>query len=139
VSSTGRWIVVAFLLLFSWMTLSSWESDSTRQRIGSSIFAGFMLTLAVGMAAPRRFHVALRVASGVVALTFLGYFAWELAALLRGASQPLAFGQPSAVLAGLGFVIFGIPAAVYAIGAERVGLARLFEHRPPSEPDDPAL
>jgi hypothetical protein len=125
-SRGARLILVAFLLLFVWMVLAGWSTDTPKQRVGSAVVAGFMLVLALGIAAPGRFIWALRVAAGAVAATYAVYFVTELVALLRGEPQPLVMGRPSATMAGLGLLVFGVPALVFALGAERVGLARLF-------------
>ena len=125
-SRGSRWLIIGVLLGFIWMVLAGWASDTTTQRLWDAGIAGFMLILAIGLAAPSRFRWALRVIAAIVGFGYLAYFAAEAVALLRGERQPLRLSQPSATTAGLGFLPYGIPALVYALGAERVGLARLF-------------
>src|SRR6187399_2529839 len=125
-SRGARWVLIAFLLLFTWMVQAGWATDTHKQRIGDSLVAGFMLVLALGLAAPRRFLWALRLAAGAVFVTYALYFVTEVIKLLGGESQPLGVGRPSATTAGLGLLIYGVPALVFALGAERVGLGRLF-------------
>jgi hypothetical protein len=132
-------------VFFIWMVLSGWDTDTTKARIISAAVAGFMLLLVLGLVAPNRFVVALRVAAGMVALLYFGYFLTYVASLLRGERQEIRVGQPSALMAGIGLLIYGVPALIFAFGAERVGLARLFgrasaeSDQPPNEPHDAAL
>jgi hypothetical protein len=135
-SRGARWIIVAVLIVFSWMVLAGWATDTANQHLWDVGIAGFMLLLAVALIAPDRFRWALRIIAGVIGVGYFGYFATEAVSLLRGERQPLRLGQPSATMAGLGFLLYGIPALVYALGAERVGLARLFRAR---SGDSPAL
>ena len=134
-SRPARWILVAFIVLLSWMTLSGWAESSTSERVFAAAFAGFMLTIAFGLAAPRHSVVAFRVVAGVVAVGFIAYFGSELVALLRGARQPIAVGRPSALMAGLGLLVWGVPALVFAVGGVPVGIARLVMPRT-SEKDE---
>ena len=131
-SRGARWTIIAFILLFAWMLLSSWSADSSRQRVVESGLIAFMFVLALGLAAPGRFRWALRVAAGMVAVGYLAYFIVEVTGLFRGDSQPLSLNRPNATAAGIGLLVYGVPALVFALGAERVGLARLFGRRPGS-------
>jgi hypothetical protein len=133
-SRGARWTIIAFLLLFTWMILAGWSTDTPKQRSWEAGIAAFMLVLALGLAAPGRFRWALRLVAGVVALGYFIYFVTEVVELLRGEPQPLSLGRPNATAAGLGLLIYGVPALVYALGAERVGLGRLFGARPRQEP-----
>jgi hypothetical protein len=128
-SRGARWTIVAFILLFVWMTLAGWETDSPQSRLFAGLFSAFMLVLALGVAAPSRFLIALRIVAGTVAIAYLLYFLFELTALLRGEEQHFQRGRPSALMAGLGLLIFGVPAIIFALGAERVGIARIFRSR----------
>jgi hypothetical protein len=85
-----------------------------------------MLTLVAGLLAPTRLRLAFRVLAGAIGMGYAAYLVSELWSLLRGDVQPLAFGRPSALMAGLGFVVFGIPALVFAFSGQLVGLARRF-------------
>jgi hypothetical protein len=128
-SRGARLIIVAFILLFVWMMLGGWESDTPKVRFFSALFAAFMLVLAVGVAAPSRFLIALRVVAATVAVAYLLYFVTQVAALLRGEEQRFQTGRPSAVMAGIGLIVYGVPAIIFALGTERVGIARLFRSR----------
>jgi hypothetical protein len=136
-SRGARWIVVVFILLFVWMTLAGWQSDTPRARFFSALFAAFMLVLALGVAAPSRFLIALRIIAGIVAVAYLLYFVTQVAALLSGDEQHFQIGRPSAVMAGIGLFVYGVPAIIFALGTERVGIARLFRSRDitPKDPD----
>jgi hypothetical protein len=136
-SRGARGIIVAFILLFVWMTLAGWQNDTPRAHLFSALFAAFMLVLALGVAAPSRFLIALRIVAGTVAVAYLLYFVTQVAALLRGEEQHFQTGRPSAVMAGIGLIVYGIPAVIFALGTERVGIARLFRSRDitPKDPD----
>jgi len=135
-SRGARSIIVAFILLFIWMTLAGWESDSPQTRLLSGLFSAFMLVLALGVAAPSRFLIALRTVAGTVAVVYLVYFVTQLAALLRGEEQHFQRGRPSALMAGIGLLVYGVPAIIFALGTERVGLARFFRPRDAASEDD---
>ena len=124
-SRGARWTVIAFLLFFTWMMLSGWSADTRTQRVWDAGIAAFMLVLALGLASPKRFILALRVVAGTIAVVYLGYFVWELFKLLGGERQPLALNRPNATAAGVGLLIYGVPALIFALGAERVGVSRL--------------
>jgi hypothetical protein len=128
-SRGARWTIIAFILLFGWMLLSDWSADSSRQRVVESGLIAFMLALALGLAAPGRFRWALRVAAGMVAVGYFAYFVSEVFGLLRGDAQELSVNRPNATAAGVGLLLYGVPALIFALGAERVGLARLFGQR----------
>jgi hypothetical protein len=73
------------------------------------------VTFAVGLIVPGRRRIALRLVAGVVVIGYLVYFGAELAALLRGGSQPLRVGGPSAMMAGVGVLVWGVPLLVYTL------------------------
>lgn len=135
-SRPARWLLVVVLLLFTWMMLAGWETDPPRTRAFSATAAALMLLLGAGLAAPRRLVVALRIVAGAIALLYLAYFVVEVVRLLRGEAQPFRLGEPSALMAGLGLLVFGVPAIVFALGGERVGLARVFDRRASREDDE---
>ena len=110
-----RGILIAFLLLFSGMLLSSWSTDTLVQRIASAIVAGLMLLFALGLLAPRRLGWIFRVLAGVVFLVYLAYFGHQLWRLLSGDAQSFSPGRPSALMAGLGLLILGVPCLVFAL------------------------
>ncbi|MDB4908068.1 MAG: hypothetical protein JWO05_2852 [Gemmatimonadetes bacterium] len=142
-SRGARWFLACVILLLMWMTLAGWDSDSTKARVWSVAIAGFMGLIVIGLLAPKRALLAFRLTAGLVALGYLGYFISEVVQLLRGDQQQLRVGRPSALMAGLGLLVYGVPALIFALGAKRVGLARLFgagnaadtEHRDGREPD----
>lgn len=137
-SRPSRFILAAVLVLLAWMVLSGWETDTPKARVFSAVFAAFMLILALGLAAPSRFGIAFRIVAGVVAVAYTWYFVSEVLALLRGANQPLRMGQPSALMAGIGLLIFGVPALVFALSGVNTGwVARLLRRaRGEQEVDD---
>ena len=110
-----RGILIVFLLLFSWMVLSSWSRDTPAQRVAGAIVAGLMLFFALGLLAPRRLGWIFRVLGGFVFLVYAGYFAHQVWRLLEGDAQRFSPGRPSAVMAGLGLLILGVPCLVYAL------------------------
>ena len=134
-SRGARWIIVAFILLFVWMMLAGWETDSPQTRLVSGLFSAFLLVLALGVAAPGRFMIALRIVAGTVAVVYLLYFVAQLAALLRGEEQHFQRGRPSALMAGIGLLVYGVPAIIFALGTERVGIARFFRSRDAASKD----
>ena len=131
-SRGARWFLAAVILLLIWMMLSGWDTDTEKARVGSAVISGFMALIMIGLVAPRRGVWALRLVAGIVALTSLAYFISQVAALLRGERQEFRIGQPSAVMAGLGLLVYGVPALIFALGAKRVGLARLFSRKEPA-------
>ena len=134
-SRTSRWILSCCIALLAWMLLAGWSDVTVAAKIASAAVAAFMLTLAVGLLAPTRFRLAFRILAGVVALTFAAYFITELWALLGGRTQSFRPGQPSALMAGLGLVVIGIPALVFALSGNLVGIARLFRSRSAADAD----
>ncbi len=139
-SRPSRYILASVLVLFTWMVLSGWETDSSKVRAMDATVAAFMLLLALGVLAPRRLNVALRIVAGMVAVAYGAYFCGEVWALMNGEHQLVRLGVPSALMAGVGLLIFGVPALIYAIGGVTVGwLARLFARaRGESASDDAA-
>lgn len=105
----------AVLLLFCYMILAGWATDTPRARAIDAAVCAFMLLIVLGVNLPRRGFVLLRVASGMVALAYVWYAAAELWGLAGGASQPLAVGQPSATMAWLGLLVIGLPCTVFAL------------------------
>ncbi len=140
-SRASRFVLAAVLFLFTWMVLSGWETDSVQARAVSAVIAAFMIVLAAGLLAPTRLRIAFRLVAGVVALTYAWYFGAELFALLGGEAQPIRLGMPSALMAGLGFIVFGVPALVFALGGVTVGWVDRLLRRARGEPrsDEPAI
>jgi len=139
-SRLSRYILAAVLVLFSWMVLSGWDGDSRKVRAVDAALAAFMLLLALGVLAPRRLNVALRIVAAMVAVGYFAYFCGEVWALINGEHQVIRLGGPSALMAGVGMLIFGVPALIYALGGVTTGwVARVFARaRGESASDDPA-
>jgi hypothetical protein len=139
-SRPSRYILAAVLVLFTWMVLTGWDADSGKVRALDATLAAFMLLLALVVLAPRRLNIALRVVAGMVAVGYLAYFCGEVWALINGERQVIRLGAPSALMAGFGLLIFGVPALIYALGGVTLGwVARLFARAgSESAPDDPA-
>jgi hypothetical protein len=139
-SRSSRYILAAVLVLFTWMVLSGWDGDSDKVRAIDATVAAFMLLLALGVLAPRRLNVALRIVAGMVAAGYLAYFCGEVWALINGEHQVVRLGAPSALMASVGLLIFGVPALIYALGGVAIGwVARLFARaRGEAASDDPA-
>ena len=95
--------------------LAGWATDSPRTRVGTVAICGVVLLLVLGIALPKRAKWALRVVAGVIGAAYVVYFGAELWGLVAGHPQPLRLGQPSATMAGIGLLIFGIPMLVYAL------------------------
>jgi hypothetical protein len=82
------------------------------------------LTFAVGLIFPGRRRIALRAVAGGAAALYAAYWAVEVWYLLRGDTQSVRIGQPSALSACIGALIWGIPLLVYALSGRT-----LREHR----------
>lgn len=120
-SRGSRIVLIVTLLLFSWMTLSGWADDTPKARAITVAIVVVMLLLAFGFAFPTRAILAFRIVAGTVAALYLWYTVVEIASLLRGEPQQLRMGQPSATMAVIGLLVFGIPAFVFAFGGVTVG------------------
>ena len=120
-SRPARWILAAVLLAFAWLVLSGWASDTPRVRAISAVIAGLMVLGAAGAVAPTRLAWALHIVAGAASLGYIVYFVTEVVDLVRGEPQPLRLGQPSAVMAGIGLIVFAIPLGVFAVSGVRVG------------------
>ena len=126
-SRASRYILAAVLALFTWMVLAGWDMDSNTSRAMDVAVATFMVLLGFGVLAPRRMSGALRIVAGMIALTYLAYFGFEVRGLLSGEHQVLKIGAPSALMAGVGLLVFGVPALIFALGGVTAGwVGRLF-------------
>ena len=99
----------------AWLLLSGWESDSPRDRLVDVLVSTVALLLAAGVTFPNRSHGPFRLVAGIVGSAYALYFADELIGLVRGKPQTLRIGEPSALMAGLGFLIIGAPLLVFAL------------------------
>jgi hypothetical protein len=120
-SRGSRIVLIVTMLLFSWMTLSDWRDDTPKARAIEVALVLVMLLLAIGFAFPKRAVLAFRVVAGSVAALYLWYTIIEITSLLRGEPQQLRFGQPSATMAVIGLLVFGVPAFVFAFGGVTTG------------------
>lgn len=111
-SKSSRIFVAAILLLFSWMVLSGWETDPPKARAITAVVAGFMVLLAAGLVAPTRLRIVFRVIAGIVAAAYAWYFVDQLVRLIGGEPQQLRLGAPSALMAGVGLLVFAVPAFI---------------------------
>jgi hypothetical protein len=110
-----RVTLAALLVGFAWLMLSTWPDDFVRVRVARSMMAAFALLLALGIVAPIRGRIALRLGAGIVGAVYVIYFGRELWHLVLGERQPLRPGQPSATMAGLGLLVYGVPMLIFAV------------------------
>lgn len=111
-----RIVLVAAVLGFGALLVASWSPDD--DPLARAVTVGLMLlavTFAVGVALPGRRRIALRVVAGAVVLFYLVYFATYAWRALHGEPQPFGLGQPSALMAGLGLLVWGVPLLVYTL------------------------
>jgi ABC-type amino acid transport system permease subunit len=87
-----------------------------------------VLLLALAIALPRTASWALRLVAGAVGGAYVVYFVSELWGLATGHPHPLAIGQPSATMAGLGLLIIGLPMLVFALSGTSL-LRHLIQER----------
>ena len=88
-------------------------------------------------------HFPLRILAAMVAMTCIWYFVYEVVDLVRNGEQRIRIGEPSAVMAGIAMIVFGIPALALAVGGEwvtwvkpvRMGLDRDDGEGPPGGDD----
>jgi len=79
------------------------------------VMALVSVTFVVGLVVPCRQRIALRLVAGAVVLGYVAYFGMELVALFRGETQSLRVGGPSALMAGVGLLVWGVPLLVYTL------------------------
>jgi hypothetical protein len=136
-----RVIVAVVVLLFAWMLLAGWSTETPRARLGLAGMAALLVLLALALLAPRRMAWAFRVLAGTVFVLYAAYFVDQARQLLGGASQPFALGRPSTLMAGLGLLVFGVPCLVFALSGQWLPVHRVWRTRPratPRNPDDDA-
>lgn len=139
-SKPSRVFVAAILLLFTWMVLSGWDTDPPKARAITAVIAGFMVLLAAGLVAPTRLRIVFRVIAGIVAAAYTWYFADQLVRLIGGEPQTLRLGAPSALMAGVGLLVFAVPAFIYAVSGTTTGwLDRLLTRANGSSSNDDAV
>ena len=111
-----RITLIAALLGFAGTMIMSWApGDRPAARAVSVGLVLLAITFAVGLAFPDRRRIALRIVAGTVVLVYVVYFAVYAWRLLHGEPQPFGIGRPSALMAGIGLLVWGIPLLVYAL------------------------
>ena len=109
-STTSRIVLILALLGFVWMVNAGpadpTDAPTTSQRVVGIIVSSVALLFALGLAFPRRGRVATRIVAGCVVLAYLAYFVTELISLLRGEPRPFRRGEPSALMAGIGLLVW---------------------------------
>jgi hypothetical protein len=113
-------MIATVLTVFIWMALLGWQDETPQHRVFGAIFAGFMALIAFSCIFPKYARIPIRIIAGMVALATLWYVISEVIDLLQNGSQPIAIGEPSAVMAALALIVFGIPAIALAVGGEVV-------------------
>jgi Regulator of ribonuclease activity B len=110
-----RAVLVLALLSFGAFCLQIGWSEGGSGTWLLLVLALASVTFAIGLAFPGRRRIALRlVAAGVVVL-YLVYFGAEFVSLLRGTAQQTRIGQPSALMAGAGLLVWGVPLLIYTL------------------------
>jgi hypothetical protein len=140
-SPTLRIVLAVVVLVFAWMLLAGWSSETPRARLVLGGMAALLVLFALALLAPRRMAWGFRVLAGTVFLLYAAYFVDQARQLLRGDAQPFVLGQPSTLMAGLGLLVFGIPCLVFALSGQWIPVHRALRgrnHAAPREPDDDA-
>ena len=110
----SRIILGSFCLMGGVMMLSVSSMEGVKNPIAAYAIAGFCFLIAIGCIGGKAGHVSLRVVSAVVFLACCGYVYEEFTASkqvwLTGRQS-----EPSIVNSLIAFVIFGIPAGLFAI------------------------
>lgn len=114
-SPTLRAVLVLALLAFAAFCLQIAWTEGGKGTWILLVLALGAVTFAVGLILPGRHRIALRVLAGAVVVAYVVYFGIELTALLRGDAQPPRIGGPSALMAGFGILLWGVPLLVYSL------------------------
>jgi hypothetical protein len=107
-------LVLALLAFAAFCLFSVWTEGGQ----GSALLVGLSLlalTFAVGLVFPGRRRIALRLVAASVVALYLAYLGVELWQMLRGEAQEVQIGQPSALMAGVGVLVWGIPLLIYSL------------------------
>jgi hypothetical protein len=107
-------LVLALLSFAAFCLFSVWTEGGQ----GSALLAGLSLLailFAVGLVFPGRRRIALRLVAGAAVAFCLVNFGIELWALFHGEAQEIRIGQPSAVMALIGVLVWGVPLVVYTL------------------------
>ena len=73
-SVLSRVVLVAVLLSFVWMVLSSWGTDTLKVRIFEVVFSALTLIVAFGLIVPKRLGLAFRFFAGSLGVGYLFIF-----------------------------------------------------------------
>ena len=135
-SRSLRIVLLVALLGGVWLMLAGWATDSPRDRFVNASISAVVLLFALGIALPARASWAFRIVAAVIGLTHLAYFGSESWGLLRGRPQHLRVGQPSALMAGLGLLVIGVPSLLFALSGSGWGFWHRFTGDKRGNPDD---
>jgi hypothetical protein len=113
-SVLGRGVVVAVLLSFVWMVLSSWATDTVKVRIFEVAFSALTLIVAFGLIVSKRLGLASRFFAGSLGVGYLFMFYVEATHQMSTPVQHLTLGAP-ALGAGILLMLLGIPLLAYAL------------------------
>jgi Regulator of ribonuclease activity B len=113
-------LVVALLAFAAFCVQVAWTEGGQGTWLLVVLALG-SVTVAVGLVFPGRRRIALRLVAACVVIVYLIYFGAELFSLLRGTAQPIRLGQPSAIMAGLGILIWGVPLLIYSLSGRTLG------------------
>ena len=110
----GRAVVVAILVGFAWIFLSTFSTDTPKGRVLGIIMAGITLIVAFGFAIPSRLGFAFRFFAASMGAGYLFMFYNEARKLSSSDDQPLTFKTP-AIATGIILLMFGVPLLIYAL------------------------
>ena len=113
-SVLGRVVLVAVLLSFVWMVLSSWGTDTLKVRIFEVVFSALTLIVAFGLIVPKRLGLAFRFFAGSLGAGYLFMFYVEATHQMSTSGQHLTLGTP-ALGAAILLMLLGIPLLAYAL------------------------
>jgi hypothetical protein len=107
-------LVLALLSFAAFSLFTVWTEGGQGSAflVGLSVLA---IIFAVGLVFPGRRRIALRIVAGAAVGIYLVYLGTELWQLLHGEKQEIQIGQPSAVMAFIGVLIWIVPLVVYAL------------------------
>ena len=131
-----RAVLISALAGGVWLILSGWSTDSPRDRFVDASISLVVLFLAIGVALPERAFWAIRIVAGAVGIAYLAYFGWESWALLEGQQQVFRVGEPSALMAGFGLLVIGLPMLFFALSGTGFRFLRHLLRQERSRSDD---
>jgi hypothetical protein len=110
----GRAVVVAILVGFAWIFLSTLATDTPKGRVFGIVMAGITLIVAFGFAIPSRLGFAFRFFAASMGAGYLFVFYNEARKLPISDNQPVTFQTP-AIATGIILLVFGVPLLIYAL------------------------